>query len=77
MYTVSMDPLINGLTSPLTWAIFLGSCALTVTLGVILAYHWFRYAMNRGTAILACGIYATVSGFLLLGILAATIALNS
>lgn len=69
------NPLAPLLT-PLAWAVFIGALLLVVSLGAILAYHWFRYAMNPGVAMTATIVYAVVSGFLLSGILAATIAIQ-
>lgn len=41
---------VSGFFPMLGWAIFLGSCALSLTLGIILSFHWFRYAMNPSMA---------------------------
>ncbi|HWO07078.1 MAG TPA: hypothetical protein VNM40_00670 [Candidatus Paceibacterota bacterium] len=69
-------PSLGALLVPVAWAIFLGAIALTVLLGAILAYHWFRYAMNPPAAVTALITYSIVSGFLLSGVLAATIAIH-
>lgn len=69
-----VNPLV--LLVPLSWAMFAGALLLSVLLGVILAYHWFRYAMNPGIAFVATVVYASVSGFLLFGILVAAIAIQ-
>lgn len=65
-----------SLLVPFAWAIFIGSTLLAISLGAILAYHWFRYAMNPGMAFSAFVTYAVVSGFLLSGVLAAAIAIQ-
>lgn len=46
------------------------SLVLTVSLGAILAYHWFRYAMNAGASIIALTVYVTISALLLSGMYA-------
>lgn len=69
------NPLAPLLT-PLAWAVFVGALLLVISLGAILAYHWFRYAMNPTVAMTATIVYAIVSGLLLSGILAATIAIQ-
>lgn len=47
------------------------SLLLTLLLGVVLAFHWFRYAMNAGVSILALVVYSVVSVSLLSSMLAA------
>lgn len=48
---------VSGFFPLLGWAIFLGSCALSVTLGAILSFHWFRYAMNPSAAMMGTIVY--------------------
>ncbi len=67
-----MDPVFIQTLPTLLYAIFLGASALTVFLGALLTYHWYRYAMNPGVATLAVCVYAGVSGTLILGLLGAT-----
>lgn len=59
----------------LAWAIFAAASALTVLLGILLSYHWFRYAMNPAIALLGSIIYGGIAFLLLSGLLAATIAI--
>ena len=61
---------------PLVWAAFAGAALLAVILGAILAYHWYRYAMNPGIATAALITYAVVTGLLLAGVLGAAIAVQ-
>lgn len=59
----------------LAWAIFIGAATLAIFLGALLAYHWFRYAMNPAISVSALVLYSIGVAFLLSGLLAATIAL--
>lgn len=70
-----MDPVFMSALPLLAWAIFAASTALTILLGLLLAYHWFRYAMNPAVALLSSIIYAGTAFLLLSGLLAATIAI--
>ena len=70
-----MDPLVAASLPTLAWAIFAGITALTIFLGALLAYHWFRYAMNPAVSLLSVIIYSGVSFLLLSTLLAATIAI--
>ncbi|MFZ2886425.1 MAG: hypothetical protein WA021_01250 [Minisyncoccia bacterium] len=67
---------LGGLLAPLSWAVFLGATAFAILLGAVLAYHWFKYAMNPPVAYTALLTYAIVTGFLLSGLLGATIAIQ-
>lgn len=49
---------VSGFFPLLGWAIFFGASALSVALGVILSFHWFRYAMNPSMAMTGSIIYA-------------------
>lgn len=69
------NPLIAFLPI-LAWALFLGALMLSVLIGAILSYHWFRYAMNPPVASLAFLIFAIGTGFLVSGLLVATIAIQ-
>ena len=68
-----MDPQLAASLPTLLWAIFAGAALLSITLGAILAYHWFRYAMNRAMSLTMLIIYGGITFFLLSGLLAATI----
>lgn len=52
------------------WALCAAATALTLTLGAILSYHWYRYAFNRAVASLAIVTYFGVSALLLLTLFA-------
>lgn len=47
------------------WLVFFASAALAISLGLILAYHWFVHAHNTAMAFLAVCAYAAVSCALL------------
>ena len=49
------------------WTLMLASLALTIIFGMVLAFHWIRYAMNRAATTVAFFMYAGVSAFLLMG----------
>lgn len=70
-----MDTAIVTILPAIAWSIFIGCFFLAVSCGAIFAFHWFKYAQNHASALFAFVTYSVVSGFLLLGILAATIAL--
>jgi hypothetical protein len=59
---------VSGFFPMLGWAIFLGSAALSVTLGLILSFHWFKYAMNP-TAAMTGSIVYSVGCILILALL--------
>jgi hypothetical protein len=71
-----MDPILIGLMKPVSWFIFGGMTLMTLVVGLILAYHWKRYAMNAGMSFASLIVFAIGAGILLLGLLGATIALN-
>jgi hypothetical protein len=48
---------VSGFFPMLGWAIFLGATALSITLGAILSFHWFRYAMNPSAAMVGTIVY--------------------
>lgn len=73
-YNEDMDPVVLSALPLLAWAIFAAASALTILIGLLLTYHWFRYAMNPAVALLSSIIYAGVAFVLLSGLLAATIA---
>jgi|GEM_PF-1573791 len=60
----------------LAWAIFIGATLLSLTLGAILTYHWYRYAMNPPMASYAFLVFAIGTGFFLSGVLAATVVVH-
>jgi hypothetical protein len=70
-----MDPMLMGALPLIAWAIFAAATALTVLLGALLAYHWFRYAMNPVVSLLSLLAYGAVAFVLLSGLLAATVAI--
>ena len=70
-----MDPILAASLPLFAWAIFAASAALSLGLGGLLAYHWFRYAMNRPMSVTASIVYFGITFFLLSGLLAATIAI--
>ena len=70
-----MDPAVMSALPLLAWAIFAAATALTLALGALLAYHWFRYAMNGAAAMLSVIVYAGISFVLLSGLLAATLSI--
>ena len=72
-----MDPAIAAYLPTLLWAIFIGATLLSVALGALLAYHWFRYAMNPTMSSTALIIYGGIAFLLLSGLLTATIAINA
>lgn len=49
---------VSGFFPLLGWAIFLGATALSATLGIILSFHWFKYAMNPRVAMTGTIIYS-------------------
>ncbi len=69
------NPLVAFLPT-LGWAVFIGAFLLSILLGAILSYHWFKYAMNPPAASAAFLVFAIGTGFLLSGLLAATIAVQ-
>ncbi len=69
-----MDPDVAASLPTLVMAIFAGAAALSLALGGLLAYHWFRYAMNRAMSVTASIVYFGITSFLLISLLAATIA---
>jgi hypothetical protein len=69
-----MSPALLSTLPLLAWAIFAAAAALTVLLGLLLAYHWLRYAMNPAISLLAMIVYGGVAFVLLSALLASTIA---
>ena len=51
------------------WVLAAAMFALTSALGIVLTYHWFRYAMNAAVTTIALLVYVGVSVFLLLGMM--------
>ncbi|MFZ2555495.1 MAG: hypothetical protein WAZ27_03925 [Minisyncoccia bacterium] len=52
-----MTGVLPGFFGLLAWAIFLGATALSITLGVIMSFHWFRYARNPQSAFFSTVVY--------------------
>ena len=74
-HTYPMDLVLASSLPLLAWAVFAASAALSLGLGGLLAYHWFRYAMNRPMSVTASIVYFSIAFFLLSGLLAATVAI--
>lgn len=70
-----MDPMLLGALPLVAWAVFAAATALTILLGALLAYHWFRYAQNPAVSLLSLIIYGATAFVLLSGLLAATVAI--
>lgn len=47
----------QGFLDLLTGAILIGAFGLAVVLGLILAYHWYRFALNHRAATIASIVY--------------------
>ncbi len=48
---------VSGFLPLLGWAIFFGALALSFALGIILSFHWFKYAMNPSAAMMGTILY--------------------
>ncbi len=48
------------------WVVFAASAALSVVVGMILAYHWIKFAMHPFAATVAIVAYSVVSIALLI-----------
>jgi len=59
------------------WILALAALALTVVVGIILAFHSIRYAMNTAVTTLALGVYIGVSSVLLLMLFGGLVAFTS
>lgn len=66
---------IPGFFSVLAWAILLGATALSIVLGVVLSYHWFRYAMNPSAALIGTIVYGAGCAVILAILLGAVLSL--
>ena len=58
----------------LLWILSAAAALLAVALGAILAFHWFRYAMNPPLALIAILTYGAVCFSLILVLFAAATA---
>jgi hypothetical protein len=67
---------VSGFFPMLGWAIFFGASALSVTLGIILSFHWFRYAMNPSMAMMGTILYGAGCVIILALLLGAVIGLS-
>jgi len=47
------------------WVLAFAALFVTVILGAILSYHWLRFSMNTVVSTAAIGVFAAVSGVLL------------
>lgn len=72
---MKMPPVLNSFLPMIAWSVFIGCALLAIICGAIFAFHWFKFSINHSGALFAFVIYSVVAGFLLLGILTATIAL--
>ena len=72
-----MDHVVIALLPLLAWAVLIGATALSITWGVVIGYHWFRYAMDTKLSILTVTLYSVVATLLLSGLLASAIAMSS
>lgn len=72
-----MDPATASLLPIFAWIAFCLLTLLAVLLGLLLTYHWFRYAMNNAAALTSLVIYSTITFLLVSGLLAATIAVTA
>jgi hypothetical protein len=52
-----MTGVLPGFFSLLSWAIFLGATALSVGLGFVLSFHWYRYSSNQNVAFISTLVY--------------------
>lgn len=59
------------------WLLAGATLAMTVALGLILAFHWLRYAMNLSATSITLITYSTVSLFLVIGMFSALVATSS
>ena len=73
---VCMDATLVSVIQLVVWAIFLAAAFLTIIFGGVLAYHWYRFAMNPFAATVQLVVYSVVSLILLGGLLSATLAIN-
>lgn len=71
-----MIGVLPGFFSLLAWAILLGSAALSVVLGLILSFHWYRYSSNQNVAFISTLVYGggclVILALLLGAVIAAT-----
>ena len=59
------------------WVLAGATLAITVALGAVLAFHWFRYAMSIGATSAALMAYTVVSFFLLSGMFGSLVLFGS
>lgn len=59
------------------WILALAALALTLALGIVLAFHSLRYAMNPAVTTIALCIYVVVSTTLLLMLFVGLLAFNA
>lgn len=50
--------LTGQFVTTIMWVFFASTLALSLILGVILSYHWMRYAMNGFVSMVALILYA-------------------
>ncbi|OGG73325.1 hypothetical protein A3A38_01380 [Candidatus Kaiserbacteria bacterium RIFCSPLOWO2_01_FULL_53_17] len=71
-----MAGVLPGFFLTLAWAIFLGAMMLSIALGIILSFHWFRYARNQTVSLVAALIYGGGCLFILSMLLSAVLTLK-
>ena len=68
-----MDPTLAASLPLIAWAVFAGATALSAVLGGILAYHWYRFAMNPAVSTLSLIIYCIVTSAFVSSLFIATL----
>lgn len=53
-----MDWSFGGFLPTFLWIVFLSAAVLSAVLGLVLAYHWFRYSFNPIVPFIATVAYA-------------------
>ncbi len=57
------------------WVVLAVACALSSLLGLVLAFHLFKYSTSQKIAVIATGLYAGVSFLLLFSLFALALSL--
>ena len=61
----------------LMWILAAASLLFTTLLGIILAFHWFRYAFAPFVSVVTLAVYAAVSVALVSGMFTALVVFNA
>lgn len=69
--TGCMSPDPGSFVPTLVWVVTFAATALAASLGAIIAYHLYHFAMNKGVTVLAMSVYIAVSGALVLSLIGA------